>query len=790
MNERFTSDYLLANPDLCNNSVFMHDAVSYDPSLIRFAHEKCFFEPDFVKDVFLKYRITVDDFYANPRLCGNFYIMKFLPEFKLYRSYLSFDDKVDAIVSCLKSGNDIFSLPFFDKRLVSDLDIDSLKRLFGVLNIVVDVNDMDVQEGYFNLLDSLVDGVVLLNYDKARASFKYNGVASLNSSFIRSFDMAYKSNSYDYISFLIDDICSFLDNSVSFTYVSEMVNSFYSYFVSSGSIDLSVTDEFCNFVLNIHRNNYISNLKKKIVNGLYYRFDLTDKKTSSVLNSRKLSEISSIISSGNYFELGLSEEEFDVFLSDFVSSISSNKYILKYGFNRSMFDNLISYFKANGNMDNFGVINSLGLVDHDVIKYVCDKFERFKLKFVDRISLSSDDSFISNYTKSNIGFNYNNFLIFNYDVFYKNLAKVLLSDLDFSKIFSNNYLSEVVCLLNFADIFSDFSIDDFICIISSYDVVREKINGFNKINSLISLSRAYSSLDSIELVALGSDFFGIDSYCDYVNFYFKMLDRKYGYIPSVSFSYDGFDFNSGVYADVDRLLIGHNVRANSCVTLGSDTFRDVLLDPSGDVILVRKDGQVVSRILMFRRGNVIQLVSNINTKFDLAVYEKICDQIVSKSFDDNIDFVFVNCSSYIGDDSKYCVICDNRFITEFPHADFLNNSLMLYGDNVSFLDFDCEPKCSYGKVRCDVVDNPSSSSIDRIRALDILMESDVSLRMVKKAAFQPFISDNYKYCICGEDFYVALDNSGEMEEVVLPCCYSYDEVVVVRERINSFRNVK
>ena len=66
--------------------------------------------------------------------------------------------------------------------------------------------------------------------------------------------------------------------------------------------------------------------------------------------------------------------------------------------------------------------------------------------------------------------------------------------------------------------------------------------------------------------------------------------------------------------DPERLLIGKKPRDTSCIDLlhpgGVKTYNEVLLKYTGDVILVRNQNHnLVSRILMFRRGNVVQLVT-------------------------------------------------------------------------------------------------------------------------------------------------------------------------------------
>ena len=787
----YTLDYLLSNPDLCSNSCFMQKAVQVNPSLIRYAKGNCYFPPLLLKDVFSSYKISVDDLYDNPDLCSNFYIMKFFPEYRLYCSFLSVDEKVSAIVSCLKSGCSISSLPFFNCRFGYNGSIDMLLKLCSYFSDDYDECNLDVQEYFYSLFDKFVDGIVDNRYHKNKKSFSFPSSYSLCNYIISSFDRACSDDSFSSLVILINDIYSFVDKSLSIDFITSKINNLYIGFLCTGSVDLDSVYDFCNLVLNYHRNVFVSSEKKCIFRKSSSCFNLSYKKRSSILNRKRLNIVSEYIMRGDYAGLGVSGDEYNNLLNAVIDDIINNKYIKKCGviISNSEIDSLLFLFYKKGCLSISDVESVLGGVNNKISIYICKKFERFKLNFVDNFNAFSDNEFDFNSLKSKISFDYNNFLIYDKDRFYKNLASLLINvdDSVIGRIFSNIHISEILYLINFIDVFPAFCVSDFINILSFYDVVRDKIgNVFDHIGDLISLSNGYGSVCDLELAVLGDEIISVVGKHEakrYFDFYLMMLDKKNSCIPPVYFRWNGYLFCSGFYSDIERLLIGHNVGTYSCIRIGSDTYKEVLLGSCGDVILIRdEDNHIVSRILVFRRGNLVQLVSHFGVHIPVDVFEEITRQIVKQAHDigDNIDFVFVNSSSC--DDNKYTVINDNRFVTCFPHADFFNTAFMFYGDNYMLADYDVECLGLYSKRRCPIIYNPNDFEITRIRALSAFIDSDNVSNY-----FLPFYSRDYSKFVCGEDWYLAILNDGSVEEVVLPFSdVAYDEIEKVKSDFLGF----
>ena len=778
------------NPSLRNIPFIMKKAISLDPSMIRYVGRKCYLDSDFVLDTLKKYSITISDLFDNPDICSNIFVMKYLPQYKFYRGYLKKGEKIDYVSSTLKNGESITNLPFLYKRFGSSVDSSLLEELYNVLRIDASESDIDFQEECFNKLDKFIDALVSNKYRSSH--FKYSSIDDVNKSMLYAFDKSLLLKNYSSIVDIISDLSSFAGDSLQF--VQKNVLDFYTSFLCIGTLSLSSTSVFCNGVLNRHRNSYLSHYKDVFFKCLYSKFYLSSKKRNLIYNSRKLDLITSYIRDSKFYLLGVSS--IDDLISNVCNDIINNKYIIKSGVDLSCIDSLGVIFKQNGSLEVSDVSGILGCSDDKVCNFIVRKFHSIKLGFLDNVVLRDDSLDISLYEKSMIGFNYNNFNIYDDDKYFSNIASVLVSidEVSLRKILKNrNIISSIKWLVLFIDLFPEFDVSDFISVMSSFDVVSEKIKSvssgdiIDNLDDLFSLSSSYSSCGNLEASVLGDEFIstignmGIKLYVDY---YLRTLRRDKSHIPPVSFSFDGFYFESGVYGDIDRLLIGYNVSGSSCIHIGSKTFDEVLLGDDGDVILVRdSDNNVVSRIFVFRLGSVIQLVSNLNTKYSIDVYKEISRLIIDKAkvFGDNIDFVCVNGLSCV-DSKSYDMLDDNRFITLFPHADVFSRVIVLYSNGV--MDFDSTPKCFYPKVRCGVNYNSSDFVITRLRALDVILESDPLIKEEKRSKFVPFFSKEYRSVVNGEDWYIALRNDGVLEELALPISHEcYDEMDSVRDKV-------
>ena len=360
-------------------------------------------------------------------------------------------------------------------------------------------------------------------------------------------------------------------------------------------------------------------------------------------------------------------------------------------------------------------------------------------------------------------------------------------------------IKDTTVLLPFLNLIEELDVNTFINILGEYDRIKDKLMStmelseasnfktivLKKLDAVISLANAYSSVDDITLYALGRSIVsevGEYNSSKYLDFYIQMANKRKGSIPPLFLQTPKYYLESGMYSDPERLLIGKRPSKDSCIDLlnsaGAKTYKEVLLQNSGDVILIR-DAQkkLISRILLFRRGNVIQMVTRSGEGLPMDLFKTIGNQIIHQSIfsHDNIDYVFLNNSSLFNfhtDDN--ISVKDNRFMSKFPHADFSDSAILLSSKNKVQgldeieLDFDVAPLVSYEKPRKKISYYPTETEITRLRALKIIMETDSEVKENMSRDFEPFYSEEYKKKICGEDWYIAVKNDGTVEELTLP----------------------
>lgn len=305
-------------------------------------------------------------------------------------------------------------------------------------------------------------------------------------------------------------------------------------------------------------------------------------------------------------------------------------------------------------------------------------------------------------------------------------------------------------------------------------------------DEIINLSNAFSSGDDITIISLGEEvisYIGEENSNTYLDFYLKMLNRITGTIPPINININNKTYKSGEYSNSERLLIGKKVE-DSCIDLlnsaGKETFKECLIEEDGDVIIVRdSNNEISSRILIFRRGNVVQLVTSFGQGHPIEIYEQILEQAISK--EDNIDYVLVDVYSVIASKNeyfknKYEIIDDYGLQEMFPHADLSGEALLINSKNKILgieessinLDFDVTTKAKYNKLRKPISYYPKDNEISRIRALKIILEENIEIKETLARNFEIFYNKDYLKVFSGEDLYIAIKNDGTIEEIILP----------------------
>lgn len=762
---------LLENPNLCKISNIMHFAISNNPSLIKYI--KCHINYSVVEKAVSEYKITKDDILNNPFIAKT-NIMSFFPEYRIYDFGISHKEKINVLSEILSNNRSLLTeeIPFLDYRFGGKSDLDKLESLKQSLLLDIDEKNLEIQQKSMQTLDKIIDGIVNIRYIQNKFTFKYPDIVSLNDKVIEVFSEVIRTGNYELLSKLVYDLDEFVAHTIDKQYIEEEINKFYYLYKEegingfyqksdTGEIIGNITTIFYNKILNQHRNHFMSDEKAKIEKEVLTKLKLTEKKENAILNGRKIEKIKRIIISKEFNQIGITEEEFNNMLYNVKNEIMSNKDIKKQGviISNEQFELLERIFKGDGTL-NYTTIKNYVLKNEndDVIKYIINKYEQIKFKLVKQVNLTEEEKYISNYTKESLkGINPTNFVIGDKNRYYENLADLLLNlnNEKLDNILENkDLLNEIKILLPFVGLIPELDIETFEKIITDYDRIRDKIVDNNnihqncsdaiitKIEDVINLANAYSSLDDISLFALGRNIVSMVNEINgnkYLEFYLRMLQRQEGNIPPIYLETNNLKFESGLYSDADRLLVGKIPRKDSCIDLlnsaGYATFEEILLKNSGDVILVRDNqNKLINRILLFRRGNIVQMVTASGETISLETYKKLADMIINQSIinNDNIDYVFVNAHSTYKSTNEYQILEDSRFITNFSHADFGKNAYLVSSKNMLqgirepeiSLKFDEIPKMSYQKSRRKILYQPTESDISKIRALDIVMELD------------------------------------------------------------------
>ncbi len=798
---------LLNNIYLRNNQYIMEDAIKKEPRLIRLLGDNCYIDYILIKETLEKYKITKEDLEKNPALAKNHSLISLLPEFSLYSAYLTNEEKQKAIAKVLCNSHVLTTsdLPFLDSKFGGKADISKINELLKYFDVSINETDLNIQQGYLQVLDKIVDGIVNIRYTQNKFSFKYPDIVALNDSLIQLFSNVISTKNYELISEYVKELHSFIGESIPIELLKNEIEKYYNIYVSNQPIDLSITNEFCNKILNQHRNHFMRNEKNKILADIEKKMKLTEKKKTTLLNGRKISKIENLIKTNNYQQLGITEEQFMTEISIVINSIVNNKDIrkLKIQFDDLKIIQIVNVFKCYGRLDVNRINNILGINNSEVSKFIVRKFEQIKFKFINNVTLTEEESHISQWDKSKLGgLNQTNYVIGDGDRCITNLSELLvnLDEEIVTKILDNkDLIRDVSFLLPFINLIDELDIKTYINILVDYDRIKSKITStidafentdfttvvLKKIDDLIFLANAYSSIDDITLFALGREIvseIGEHNSSKYLEFYTQMASKQSGSIPPISLSTPNYYLESGIYSDPERLLIGKKPNKDSCIDLlnpaGVRTYNEVLLQNSGDVILIRdSQKRLDSRILLFRRGNVIQMVTRAGERLPID-FKTIANQIIQQSIanNDNIDYVFVNKYSSNLIDGNYVLVKDSRFVNNFSHADFSDSALLLsskrqmqgFEEKELELDFDIEPKCSYQKPRKKISYEPTETEITRLRALKIAMEINPETKENMSRNFEPFYSKEYAKVICGEDWYIAIKNDGTVEELILP----------------------
>lgn len=798
---------LIINPVLSVFSRLMEYSIYKNPKLILYIDKNCFLDSSVIAFALKNYQITDDDLRKHPQLCDNLSVVKYLP--RIYNPNLSEGEKKEIIIDCLrkKDYNTLFNLPFFQKVFNSKISSEYIQELLPNLLFEINELDMDSQEKYFEVLDNIINAIISIKYKDAKNLFKYSSIDQINDSMYRVF---LKNNISDVDNF-IDEIYSFVNYGkkefITREYLETKINDLYKMYLVTRDISRDDTTSFYNEILNQHLNAYSTSVREEIINDMKGKMQLTRKKQDAILRGVKLKKISKILLFRSFQMLGISDDDM---LNQFLlarENIKNNKKIKKKNIDIPVyiFEEIECMF-LDGKLSVDSISYLFEISDIEVFKIIIDEYEKIKMKFLDRIDLEDFEKQIKFSVKSSLGFDYNNYTVASQDIYYENIASLLLNINDDNVkdiLYNKEFFKELFPFLPFFNLNDVLDTTVLIKILSNYKRIRDKLIIEDNVSSIeitnlmskkfsdvVMLGNGFSACDDLEATILGRrvvekvNTFNTNKYFEIYN---KMVSRYCGGIPRVCGEYEKFTYESANYADPERLLIGKNI-PGSCIDIGGaggEAFEEVLTKNSGDVIILRdkETTEFYGRILMFRRGNVVQLAKvatfhdSIGTRFYKDFFYQIAKQIIDEAIknNDNIDYVFATESAIIhyGTMEEMNLI---ELVTLFPHADLTSKAYLigaktqeeLEHPDLSKLDFTCTPKGIYLKPLKKVRLNATLEELTRIKALRIKLESDEIIKDELSRNFEPVYSGDFIKVISAEDWYIGIKKDGSIEEVIVP----------------------
>lgn len=773
-NMEITEEIIKQNPSLTKYKNVMEKAILLNPSTIRYTH--CQISKETINQALQSYQIKKEDFLNNPYLMENEYILEQNPELDYYFMYP---------IKIIELKETIEQNPLN----IKDLEIYKDKQYYvnKIIYLVTKLNELEGkidQNQSYNDLMTIIDRITEIRYKKEKHNFEYTDIISINYKMIRTFEKIIETNNTTLLNNLGKQLFEFTNEKMPYGIIKTKITEYYKEYIEKKSLNIDKTNDFCNQILNYHRDYYKSNEQEQIILELKQALQLTKKKINQIHKSRKINKLTEIIKNKQIDSLGIENYEKKLMkaLSTIKKDLETNKDIIKNNIEITpeMFLQFEELFKENGTLTIEQVKNITNCNNKEIVKYIANKYERIKLKFVDKVKI--EDRSINKEARANFGFNINNFVINDkeknnftlammiHDITEEELDLILQNEEyfdDFKKIIPFCNISQELTLSTIKKIFTQYG-----KIVEQEKEVLEKHSLYENMDTIIMCAKGLNKNNTICIDALGKNIIekvGESYSSDYLEMYLKMLRKNYSHIPSVNLKYKDIELKSGDYFNPERLLIG-KYPPGSCIDLnnvaGEKTYKECLLKPESDVILLRKDNVLFDRILAFRRGNVIQLVTQNEHEYPLEMYEQIKNQMLGQMRNDNIDYIVVNENSL--EEKNLKTLTDGRFTTYFPHADTTEKVYVLYGNDKKFR-FSASKQGKYYKKRKEINYSPTIEEIKRLLALNAYIN--------KK---EPMKFDLNAKAICGEDW-ILIENNNEIKEIIL----NQEDIIAKQEMENA-----
>ena len=163
------------------------------------------------------------------------------------------------------------------------------KELEDKLKIEFDENNDDVQEEYFEIVNKIIDGLLLLRYNKFKGSDPLSSRIKINDFVLSHFNRIKQNNKEDVLEELIEGICYFINMDYEGDKYKEIVRQIYTIYIENNrSLPPEKTNEIYKSLLNEQRDMYVSKNRKELIKRIKENIPITEKKKTLLMTMAKI----------------------------------------------------------------------------------------------------------------------------------------------------------------------------------------------------------------------------------------------------------------------------------------------------------------------------------------------------------------------------------------------------------------------------------------------------------------------------------------------------------------------
>ena len=682
-------------------------------------------------------------------------------------------------------------------------DIENLP-CFSSTKIKAKTADENNQERLYYRLDKIMDGVAKQRFIRDKRYFRFRSLNQINEYILKEFEKIDEYNQEYYLKKISNVLSQKISDKNYDDIFMEKIKNLYAYYHSNGSLPKELTTDFYNQILNKQEETYTKSSKRDMIEKLTKTLPYTKKKEKGRRVGAKLKKIDSLLAKRNYQELGTTEDKLKQLIETYNDDINKVRKIRKEGFylTKEQLNRINEYF-ITGSLTEDTLRKILPDASDEVRTIILKKYTLIKAQFLNNVSVTEQELPILD-----LGYHYNNFKIGTMKNTYTSIINIIttVSEEEAQDILFNKEIpGEMLELLPLLGHLDDFNTEEMIVLLRNYPMVlnhmrKETLTKSITLNSALShffdfstIAAAYDSADDITISILGkeiieqirfSDKQTSKNPVDYLNVYEGMLAREYTFIPRVEGEFENYHYESGNDTDRTRLLIGKKCNF-SCIGpggAGDKAYYQALTGHNADVIIItdKNTNEFVARSICFRKGNYVVLAPIQGIRgIEESLYQpkfisEIGNQMIKQSLEkkDTLEYIFLSPDGRFLDD-YFPIIENNYLIDPFPHADLDEIAYLITStkdpENVE-INSTIPMPIIYKTKREKVKGKKEATNADltKIKALDILLTDEVTIREEKKRNFEPVNKEDYDDVYIGQDWYITIKKGKIVDEIVLP----------------------